>query len=360
MWLTRLFIRRPTLVFVLVALTLIAAVMALRTLVVQEQPNNGLPSISISVAYSGASTTELQSEIAQPIEDQLAGTPYLVTQSTTIESGQVNISASFSLQSTDTENIANVEKALQAAQKQLPSTITPPTIRVADPSEPTVVTLALLSKKYPSSVLGAIANQSVVPVIQQLAGVSNVNVAGTTQPAYMVTVDPNLLAADNLTLGDVVGSITPNNIRAPGGYVYQPGRETQLDVRGDRRRRRSPTFPFTSPIAARPMRAPPVLRGLSVLRPEARCRRPACRAFRWADRRRRRYRRDRNRCRRTSRSARPAATARVTVRRRAEARRAPARSRRRPAADRAARRPRRARAAPSEARRAPLCPSISR
>jgi HAE1 family hydrophobic/amphiphilic exporter-1 len=233
MWLTRLFIRRPTLVFVLVALTLIAAVMALRTLVVQEQPNNGLPSISISVAYSGASTTELQSEIAQPIEDQLAGTPYLVTQSTTIESGQVNISASFSLQSTDTENIANVEKALQAAQKQLPSTITPPTIRVADPSEPTVVTLALLSKKYPSSVLGAIANQSVVPVIQQLAGVSNVNVAGTTQPAYMVTVDPNLLAADNLTLGDVVGSITPNNIRAPGGYVYQPGRETQLDVRGD-------------------------------------------------------------------------------------------------------------------------------
>src|ERR1019366_2311840 len=108
MWLTRAFIKRPTLVFVFIALTLIAAGMALKSLVVQEQPNSGLPTISISVGYSGASTTELQTEIAEPIENQLAGTPYLVNQSTTIESGSVSISASFSLQSTDTQNIANV------------------------------------------------------------------------------------------------------------------------------------------------------------------------------------------------------------------------------------------------------------
>jgi HAE1 family hydrophobic/amphiphilic exporter-1 len=233
MWLTRVFIRRPTLVFVFIVLTLIAAVMALRSLVVQEQPNSGLPAITITVADSGASTTELQTEVAEPIEDQIAGTPYLVTQSTTIESGQVSISATFSLASTDTENIANVEKAIQAAERQLPATITPPTLRVADPSEPVVVSLALVSKRYSQGELGVIANNSIVPAIEQLAGVSNVNVAGTTQPAFMVTVDPHLLAADNLTLTDVVGSITPNNLRAPGGYVYQPGRETELDVRGD-------------------------------------------------------------------------------------------------------------------------------
>jgi HAE1 family hydrophobic/amphiphilic exporter-1 len=157
MWLTRVFLLRPTLGFVFVALTLIAGLMALRTLVVQEQPNSGLPAISISVGYSGASTTDLQTEIAQPIEDQLAGTPYLQNMQTTIESGQVNISATFSLQSTDTENIANVEKALQAAQRQLPTTVTP-TLRVANPSEPVVVTLALVSKKYTEGALGALAN----------------------------------------------------------------------------------------------------------------------------------------------------------------------------------------------------------
>jgi hydrophobic/amphiphilic exporter-1 (mainly G- bacteria), HAE1 family len=233
MWLTRIFIKRPTLVFVFIALTLIAAAMSLQQLVVQEQPNSGLPGITISVGFAGASTTELQTEVAEPIEDQLAGTPYLVTQSTTIESGSVSISATFSLQSTNPENIANVEKAIQSAQRQLPAGITQPTLRVANPSEPVIVTLALLSKKYNQADLGTLANNSIVPVIEQLSGVSNVNVAGTTQPTFTVTVDPNLLAANNLTLTDVVSSITPNNVRAPGGYVYQPGRETELDVRGD-------------------------------------------------------------------------------------------------------------------------------
>jgi hydrophobic/amphiphilic exporter-1 (mainly G- bacteria), HAE1 family len=233
MWLTRVFLKRPTLVFVFIALTLIAAVMALQSLVVQEQPNSGLPGITITVGFAGASTTELQTEVAEPIEDQLAGTPYLVTQSTTIESGSVSISATFSLQSTNPENIANVEKAIQSAQRQLPAGITSPTLRVANPSEPVIVTLALLSKKYDQAELGTLANNTVVPAIEQLAGVSNVNVAGTTQPTFTVTVNPDLLAANNLTLSDVVDSITPNNVRAPGGYVYGAARETELDVRGD-------------------------------------------------------------------------------------------------------------------------------
>jgi len=233
MSLTRLFIKRPTLVFVIVALTLLAAVMALRGLVIQETPNSGLPAISVSVGYSGASTTELVTEIAEPIEDQLAGTPYLDHIDTTIQTGQVSITASFSIQSSDTENIANVEKAIQAASRNLPSTIASPTLRVADPSEPTVVTLALVSSKYPQAVLASIANNTIVPAIEQLPGISNVNVTGTTQAAFMVTVDPNLLAANDLTVTDVVAAITPNNLRAPGGIVYGPGHETQLDVRGD-------------------------------------------------------------------------------------------------------------------------------
>src|ERR1700723_3953391 len=108
MWLTRVFLKRPTLVFVFIALTLIAAAMALQTLVVQEHPNSGLPGIPISVVFAGASTTELQTEVAEPIEDQLAGTPYLVTQSTTIESGSGSISDTFSFESTNPETTATV------------------------------------------------------------------------------------------------------------------------------------------------------------------------------------------------------------------------------------------------------------
>jgi hydrophobic/amphiphilic exporter-1 (mainly G- bacteria), HAE1 family len=232
MWLTRVFLLRPTLGFVIVVLTLIAGYLALQNLVVQEQPNTGLPTITITAPFAGASTTDLQTEIAQPIEDHLAGQPYLVNIRTTIESGSVSIAAIFSLQSTTTEDIANVESGLQAAARDLPTTVQP-TLRVSDPDQPTVVTLALVSKKYDVASLGALAENTIVPVIEQLPGVSTVNVGGTTVPAFMVRANPNLLAANNLTVSDIVNAITPNNLRPPGGYVYQPGRETTLDVRGD-------------------------------------------------------------------------------------------------------------------------------
>src|ERR1700712_5446860 len=154
MWLTRAFIKRPTLVFVFIALTLIAAVIALQSLVVQEQPNTSLPGISVSASLAGASTTELQTEVALPLENALAGTPYLVTQSTTIQSGSVSISATFALESTDTENIANVQKAVQSASPQLPDAVNAPTIRVANPSEPVIVTLALVSNRYSQAEIG--------------------------------------------------------------------------------------------------------------------------------------------------------------------------------------------------------------
>jgi HAE1 family hydrophobic/amphiphilic exporter-1 len=232
MWLTRVFLLRPTLGFVIVVLTLIAGYLALQNLVVQEEPNTGLPTITITAPFAGASTTDLQTEIAQPIEDHLAGQPYLVNIRTTIESGSVSIAATFSLQSTTTEDIANVEAALQAAARDLPTTVQP-SLRVSDPDQPTVVTLALLSKKYDVANLGALAENTIVPVLEQLPGVSTVNVGGTTVPAFMVRANPNLLAANNLTVTDLVNAITPNNLRPPGGYVYQPGRETTLDVRGD-------------------------------------------------------------------------------------------------------------------------------
>jgi HAE1 family hydrophobic/amphiphilic exporter-1 len=233
MSLTRVFIKRPTLAFVLVVLTLLAGFQAFRSLVVQEMPNTSLPAVNINVQYSGASTSELRDSIVRPIEDQLSGTPNLDHLDATIQTGSASITASFALTSSDTENLSNVQKALQTAQRQLPTDLTAPTIRTADPSQPVVISLALTSKKYPQTALAAIANDQIVPAVEQVPGVSNVQVYGQTQAAYEVTVDPALLAASNLTITDVMNAIGPNNVRAPGGIVYQPGRETQIDVRGD-------------------------------------------------------------------------------------------------------------------------------
>ena len=77
MGLTRLFVRRPTLVTVFVALVTIGGTLAAVGLVKQQFPNYDVPTIQVLLQNPGASTTEIRDAIVRPLEDQIAGAPDL-------------------------------------------------------------------------------------------------------------------------------------------------------------------------------------------------------------------------------------------------------------------------------------------
>jgi HAE1 family hydrophobic/amphiphilic exporter-1 len=229
-WLTRAFIERPTLVLVLLAFIFIAGYIAFKGLVEQQFPNVEKPVVSVRVSYSGASTTEMRDSIVIPIENQIAGTPDLQTIDSTIQSGNASISATFDLTSDPYTDLVYIQKALQQASRYLPTDLVPPTVNISNPAETVVVTIGVTSKSLSSSALSLLLTGVLVPDLEQIAGVSNVNAFGTVTPAYEVTVDPRILAGDGLTITDVVNTIEANNQHLPGGTLYAPGRSTSLDV----------------------------------------------------------------------------------------------------------------------------------
>ncbi|MHB8433520.1 MAG: efflux RND transporter permease subunit [Candidatus Tyrphobacter sp.] len=231
--LTRLFLKRPTLVFVIVSLMLFGGIVSLATIVKEYFPNVSRPTITVEAGYSGASVTEMRDNIVAPIEENLAGTTGLDNINSVVQQGRARISASFSLSSNEATDLALTEKAVQAAERQLPTNMQAPTVDIRDPGEETVVTLAMYSAKLTPAQLALYANNVVVPQVQQIPGISYADVGGTVTPAYEVEVDPAKLAARNLTINDVINTISAENQRVPGGYAYQPGRQTIIDVRGD-------------------------------------------------------------------------------------------------------------------------------
>jgi hydrophobic/amphiphilic exporter-1 (mainly G- bacteria), HAE1 family len=231
--LTRLFLKRPTLVFVLVSVMLFAGILSLVTIVKELFPNVSQPTITVQASYSGASVTEMRDNIVAPIEENLAGTTDLENINSVVQQGQAQISATFTITSDEATDLALTEKAVQAAERELPTNMQTPTVNIRDPAEETVVTLAMYSTKLTPGELALYANNVIVPQVQQIPGIAYANVFGTVTPAYEVEVDPTKLAARNLTLNDVINTISSENSRVPGGYAYQPGRQTIIDVRGD-------------------------------------------------------------------------------------------------------------------------------
>ena len=233
MSITRLFVERPTLVTVFLALVLLAGTISGLALIQQQFPNTATPSIQVLVSYPGASTTEMRDAIVRPLEDQLAGAPNLDHLETSIQPGQASIVAVFQLTSNQNDDLVQVQGRVQNGQHSLPNDVQTPQIAIYNPSEAVVVSLVLRSRALGMGDLSSLVVNKIVPALEQLEGVSFVQQNGTVTPSIQVAVDPHRLSASGFTLTDVVSTLTNNNVRAPGGILYSPNRETNLDVRGD-------------------------------------------------------------------------------------------------------------------------------
>jgi HAE1 family hydrophobic/amphiphilic exporter-1 len=231
--LTRIFVNRPTMVTVILAAIALAGGVAYSTLVNQQFPNIDFPTVVVRASYPGGSPTEIRDAIVRPLEDSIAGAPDLDRLNSTIQNGQAAITATFVLGSDKTTDLVEVQRRVQSAEGNLPSDLVTPSIGSFDPGEPTVATLVVTSRSLTPAALSQMVSNQIVPDLEQVPGIANVNAGGALTSAIEVDVDPTKLATSGVTLADVVSTITNNNVRAPGGIVYSPNRETSVDVRGD-------------------------------------------------------------------------------------------------------------------------------
>ena len=233
MFLTRLFVGRPTLVFVFIVLVVLVGSFSALTLVEQQFPTIDIPTISVQVSYTGASSTEMRDAIVRPIEDAIAGAPSLSYVNSSIQQGQATITAAFDLSSDKNTDLIEVQRRVQSAQSQLPTDVRTPTVSTFDPSQSVVVTLVVSSTSLASNDLASLVSNNIIPTLEQVPGVSIAQAQGAVTPALVVAVDPRRLSSAGATLSDVIASVGANNVRAPGGYATGSGKETSIDVRAD-------------------------------------------------------------------------------------------------------------------------------
>ncbi|MBV8264608.1 MAG: efflux RND transporter permease subunit [Candidatus Eremiobacteraeota bacterium] len=231
--LTKLFVARPRLAVVLIAALTIGGLLAIFSMREQELPNVAVPIVDVIVFYPGASPQEMRDSVVRPIEDALAGAPYLEHTQSSIQQGFASIIAMFNLRSLRTEDLVEVQRRMQTAQSLLPPDLPSPQIETFDPGQSAVVTLAAASRDLSAGQLSTVIQNGLIPAIEQLPGVGHVQPNGIVTPSVQVEVDPAQLKNNNLTIDDIIGAISANNVRLPGGILYGTQRETGINIRGD-------------------------------------------------------------------------------------------------------------------------------
>ena len=124
-----------------------------------------------------------------------------------------------------------MQAAINAAGGSLPKNLpNPPTYEKSNPADFTILSLALTSDTLPLTEVDRYAEDFIAPQIAQMRGVGLVDFHGQLRPAVRVRLDPDRLAALDLTFEDVRAVIGTQTLNAPKGTLSGPHQSVVLNA----------------------------------------------------------------------------------------------------------------------------------
>ncbi len=229
MTLYALSIRRPVLATVMSVVIVIFGIIGFFYLGVREYPAVDPAVISVSTSYRGANAEVIDSQITEPLEESINGIDGIRTITSVSREGRSTVTVEFDLDA-DLERAANdVRDRVSRAMTFLPLDVEPPAVSKADADAQPIVMLNLQSNERNLLELSDIADNVFKERLQNIPGVSRVDIWGEKRYAMRLWLDPQKLAGYKLTPLDVQRALSRSNLELPSGRIE--GEDVELTVR---------------------------------------------------------------------------------------------------------------------------------
>ncbi|KFD17339.1 cobalt-zinc-cadmium resistance protein/cation efflux system protein [Tatumella ptyseos ATCC 33301] len=217
---SRLFIQRPVATILLMVGILLSGIFAYRFLSVSALPQVDYPTIQVTTLYPGASPDVMSTSITAPLERNLGEMSGLSQMTSESSGGSSVITLRFGLDISLDVAEQEVQAAINTANSLLPGDLpNPPTYKKVNPADTAVITLSATSDTMPLTRVQDLVNTRVALKLSQISGVGLVTLAGGNQPAIRIQLNPQALAAHNLTFSDVDTLINNSNVNgSKGGF----------------------------------------------------------------------------------------------------------------------------------------------
>ena len=220
MALTRLAISRPLAILMLIVGLVLMGAVSYTKMKVDRFPAISFPAVFVSIAYAGAAPTDIEELIAKPVENAVSGLPGIETITSTSNEGSANLNVRF-VEGTDTNQAAmDVERRISAIRRRLPTDIEAPQVTKADQNAWPIMNVAVSSNRSLAE-LFEIANDDILPRLQSVDGVADVQISGGLQREIQVKIDPNRLRAYGVSLTTVQTALQRENVSTPSGRITE-------------------------------------------------------------------------------------------------------------------------------------------
>jgi multidrug efflux pump len=224
------FIQRPVATSLLSIALLLAGSVAYSVLPVASLPDVDFPVIGVGAGLPGASPETVASAVATPLERQFGRIAGVNQMTSTSSLGSANVTLQFDLDRNIDAASRDVQAAINAARSQLPAYMPQnPGYRKANPADAPILILTLTSDVVPKPQIYDMADSILAQKIAQIAGVGQVFVGGSAQPAVRVELNPMQLANNGIGLEAIRTALTNANANRPKGSFNDAQHRWQID-----------------------------------------------------------------------------------------------------------------------------------
>lgn len=213
----KFFVRRPITTLMFVLLWVVLGFVSFPNMNIERTPPMDLPLVTATFVYPGASPEEIESQIIKRAEDAISEVSELKR---IISYGYENsafVVAEFNLGVNANEKSTEIKTKLDGLISDFPEDMNQPVVEKLNPLQEAVVDIVLQGadpralEEYVDDVL---SNK-----ITAIPGVASVSVFGGLQRAVRIQMNPDSMAANGVTVMDVVSALGAHNLNVPGGKI---------------------------------------------------------------------------------------------------------------------------------------------
>lgn len=214
---TDLFIKRPVLAICISLLITILGLQAINKLQVREYPEMTVSMVTVSVNYAGADASLMQALVTSQLEEAVAQADNIDYMTSSSSPSSTTITAKMKLNTDPKAALADVSAKVNAIRANLPRGIDDPSIRVSSGSFDAFMFIRFVSDELTAPQVTDYLNRVVKPQFFTVNGISSVDVFGGATFGLRIWLDPDKMAAQNLSGSAILQALSANNLQTAAG-----------------------------------------------------------------------------------------------------------------------------------------------